>query len=75
MTEEDHHELSCTLKRAKGAIILSGYPSKLYDEWYRGWFTVERDAHADGAKDRVEKLWMNYEPPTNGERWLFESMG
>ena len=40
-------------------VILSGYPSDLYDAALTGWRRVEREALADGAKKRVEVLWIN----------------
>lgn len=55
----DHLELSKTLKDLKGMVIISGYPSKFYDDLYSGWTTFQRDAMADGALKRVEMLWLN----------------
>lgn len=60
MTEEDHCELAALLKTCQGMVLVSGYPSDLYDQdLYAEWFTVERRALADGAKKRIEKLWLN----------------
>lgn len=61
MTDEDHRSLAKTLLSCDGKVCLSGYHSALYDELYGDWRRVERKAHADGARDRVEVLWMNYE--------------
>lgn len=64
MTDEQHVELATALHNLKGAVVLSGYACDLYDkELYRDWIRVDRAAHADGALDRVEVLWMNREPP------------
>ncbi len=60
MDDEAHRKLSAALCRLKGKVILSGYNCELYDDLYPHWRKVERDAHADGAKDRVECLWMNF---------------
>jgi DNA adenine methylase len=58
MTEADHRELAAVLNRTAGAVILSGYPSKLYDELYQGWIKKELGALADGRFPRTEVLWM-----------------
>jgi DNA adenine methylase len=63
MTDEDHHQLAELLNSVKGAVVLSGYPSKLYESLYSGWQRFEKDAFADGARERVEVLWLrNIEP-------------
>ncbi len=59
MTDDQHRELAEVLHGLRGAVILSGYPSPLYDELYGDWRRVERQAHADGARDRVEVLWLS----------------
>lgn len=58
MSEEEHRELASFLKKLKGAVVLSGYASPLYDELYKGWRKVERQARADGARARTEVLWI-----------------
>lgn len=59
MTDEDHRALSDALKSVQGMVVLSGYPSDLYSYLYRGWRLVKTSAHADGARDRTECLWLN----------------
>lgn len=60
MTDDQHRELAATLRELRGMVIVSGYACPLYDEeLYSGWFRVERPALADGARPRVEILWMN----------------
>lgn len=59
MTEDDHCKLAECLKSLQGMVILSGYPSALYDDLFSDWRKVSRDAHADGARNRTECLWMN----------------
>lgn len=58
MTDEQHAELLAFLPKLKGAVVLSGYPSALYDDSL-GWWKVEKAAHADGARERTEVLWLN----------------
>ena len=60
LTEEDHRQLAEVLHSLSGMVVLSGYACDLYDlELYRFWRRIERAAHADGARDRVEVLWLN----------------
>jgi DNA adenine methylase len=62
MTNVQHEALGQFLHGLQGMVCLSGYPCALYDSLYGDWRRVERKAHADGARDRMEVLWMNYEP-------------
>ncbi len=59
MTDHDHRELAATLSKLEGAVVLSGYHSPMYDELYGKWRRVERQALADGARERTEVLWLN----------------
>jgi DNA adenine methylase len=58
MTDEDHVKLAEALKDVKGAVMVSGYHSDLYNELYRGWTVREKHTYADGAMPRTEVLWM-----------------
>lgn len=59
MTDDDHRELHQVLCNVQGYVVLSGYPSELYDELYGDWVCFKKDAHADKARDRVECLWLS----------------
>lgn len=59
LSEDQHVLLLEQLKSMKGMIVLSGYPSPLYDEQLAGWARVERAAYAHGGLDRTEVLWIN----------------
>jgi DNA adenine methylase len=59
MEAEDHVPLLDGLQALRGMVVLSGYPSDLYDIHLAGWTRVERAALADGAKPRTEVLWLN----------------
>lgn len=60
MTEDDHRALGLTLRGARGMVVVSGYPSDLYDrDLFADWTRYERSAHADGARKRVEAVWLN----------------
>lgn len=62
MTDADHTAMAEVLLRVKGKVVLSGYHSALYDRLYADWQRVEKDTYADGARARVEVLWMNFQP-------------
>lgn len=59
MTERDHFDLADTLRSVAGMVIISGYPSPLYEELFAGWIRIERTHHSDGAGKRTEVVWMN----------------
>lgn len=63
MTQDDHVALSSALHSLRGAVVISGYRSPLYDELYADWIRVDRNALADGAKKRIESLWLSTPPP------------
>lgn len=54
-----HEDLLSVLRDLAGMVVLSGYPHPLYDQALDGWRRVERAALADGARERVEVLWIN----------------
>ena len=56
---EDHEELLTFLRSIKGAVVLCGYPSDIYESELHGWERIDRKALADGAKPRTECLWLN----------------
>lgn len=65
MSEAEHLELAAVLKQCQGRVLLSGYPSELYAELYRGWRTVEFDMpnHAAGGRSKARKretIWLNW---------------
>lgn len=59
LDDDGHRDLLGVLKSLRGLVVLSGYPSQLYDEALHDWLRVTTHAHADGAKDRTEVLWIN----------------
>lgn len=65
MSEEDHLDLLNLVKDARAKIIVSGYPSPLYNKFFKGWRMSKKDManhSAQGKKKarRIEVLWMNY---------------
>ena len=59
--ERDHVELLKQLGRLPCPVILSGYPSALYDEQLADWRTLEVQV-MNQAGVRTEKLWLNFTP-------------
>lgn len=59
LTAEQHAELVRDLRSLTGMVVLSGYPTNLYDSLLADWQRVERPALADGARERTEVLWIN----------------
>lgn len=59
LTDADHTELLLRLQAAKGMVLLSGYPSPLYEGLLGDWLRVECRARAQGNAPRVEVMWLN----------------
>jgi DNA adenine methylase len=65
MSKEEHRQLLATLLECKGKVMLSGYPSALYEsalgKWRRHTFELPNNA-AGGEKKRrmTEVLWCNF---------------
>ncbi len=59
-TKQDHTGLLELLKLLPCKVILSGYPTALYDELLGDWNSIELQAMSRGGP-RTEKLWYNYE--------------
>jgi len=57
--EQDHVELLTLLENLPCQVMLSGYPSRLYDELLEGWQSVELQVMNQGGV-RTEKLWFNF---------------
>ena len=62
MDDEQHRRLAGVLHELRGAVVLSGYRCQLYDELYANWQRIDRAAIADGARPRVECLWISRSP-------------
>jgi DNA adenine methylase len=60
MTDNDHRDLAAAHHALSGMVVISGYACDLYDrELYSDWERHERLHVADGARPRVEVLWLN----------------
>ena len=69
MTEAEHIELAKRLNKTKGAVMVSGYHSKLYDELYKDWEKREKKTQTFQNNERTEVLWLK---DCNTEYDLFE---
>lgn len=54
-----HRRIAAALRAAHGMVVLSGYPSPLYDELYGDWRCVSTRVHTDHAREVTECLWLN----------------
>lgn len=59
--ERDHVTLLELIKRLPCSVMLSGYPSALYDDLLGEWRTLELQV-MNQAGVRTEKLWFNFTP-------------
>ena len=59
--DADHAALLGRLMGLPCAVMVSGYPSALYDEWLRGWRSVSLQV-MNQAGVVTEKVWFNFEP-------------
>lgn len=60
--DNDHRELLATISNLKGMVVLSGYPSDMYDQALPGWTcntTNARISAGRGGAVRQERLWLN----------------
>ncbi len=54
-----HAALLAFVLTLRGMVLISGYPSPLYNEGLPGWRRVETAARIDGGGHRTEALWIN----------------
>jgi DNA adenine methylase len=60
--DNEHRGLAEALRACRAAVVLSGYPSVLYDEMYAGWHRMEFPASTGQGgtwANRTEVLWSN----------------
>jgi DNA adenine methylase len=65
MTDDEHRDLGKILSKCRAKVIVSGYPSALYDEIFAGWrvasFDIANHAARGHKKEREnECIWMNF---------------
>jgi DNA adenine methylase len=62
MSDQDHAELLMALLELEGFVVLSSYPSALYDELLRGWIQCRTEARISAGRGtalRTEVVWIN----------------
>ncbi|MDQ2084715.1 DNA adenine methylase [Xanthobacteraceae bacterium Astr-EGSB] len=59
LTDDQHVALLDRLCQHRGMIVLSGYPSALYESRLEGWVRFEKEARADRGLARTEVVWIN----------------
>jgi DNA adenine methylase len=65
MNEAQHRNLLELVKSLKAKVLLSGYPSELYDTELVNWNRVTKDtanhsSHEPGKDRMTECIWMNF---------------
>lgn len=73
MTDEDHLELLDILKKHRGPVLISGYPSPMYDSELSSWQRETITTTDQLSQPKEEVLWMNFE--FNKQIDLFTMMG
>ncbi len=65
LTNEDHIDLLCRLRQSQAKVMVCGYPNDIYDQLLARWTRRDRKVRCTIGKhdERVEVLWLNYEPP------------
>ena len=62
LDDDQHRELAAALNAARAAVVVSGYPSPLYEDLYRGWHRRDIptfNGNGSGDRSRIEVLWSN----------------
>ena len=59
MSRENHIWLADFLHGLKGAVVLSGYDSRLYRELYFDWHRTEKQFADNNHEQRTEVLWLS----------------
>ncbi len=61
--ESEHRQLAEALRACRASVVLSGYPSPLYDDLYEGWRREQKSVSTHNARPgeraRIEALWSN----------------
>ena len=65
MSDSDHERLASVLNSTEGKVMLSGYPSELYEDLYWDWRRIDTRVTAVSnkgvkANSRTDCMWLNY---------------
>lgn len=62
MDGKDHEELLKVLLQHKGAVLISGYETDLYNNMLSGWTKVWNTSYSQVHSQKKEVLWLNFKP-------------
>lgn len=74
MSDQDHEELLKVLLELEGKVIVSGYPSEIYNDYLGKWKCIQTSARISsgrGTDTRTECIWIN---PNAQEQDLFTNL-
>jgi DNA adenine methylase len=60
-----------TIKKIKGMAVICGYDCDIYRNLFKDWYSVKKEALADGARARIETLWINQTAAAKLNKKLF----
>jgi len=63
MDDAGHRELVSLIQTIPAAVMISGYPSKLYGSALAKWNVMEFEAMTRGGTQRTERVWFNFPTP------------
>lgn len=64
MSDEDHERLAAQLHGLRGMVMLSSYPSDLYERLFRDWRKYERKSSSQNGDPGKEVLWLSPKGPS-----------
>lgn len=60
VTDEFQTKLAALLRGCQSYVVVSGYPSEMYDKLYEGWTRVDKeDVQVNAGEKRTECLWLS----------------
>ncbi len=62
LTDAEHVRILRAARAVAAPVMISGYPSTLYDRELRDWHTEGHLAMTRGGTMRMERVWCNYNP-------------
>lgn len=63
MDDEQQRQMLSLITRSKAKIVLSGYPSELYDNALKGWRRDMTQSQTTSTEMVTEMIWQNFDPP------------
>jgi DNA adenine methylase len=70
MTDNDHERLLTVVQLHKCDILISGYPSALYEKYLKKWRVIRYKVRTRGGT-KIECLWMNFSEPDELHDWRY----